>query len=210
MRLTYKYEIYTAYWDIYYSFPCPVGVSSAYLQSLTTRLTRLRVFSTDDSNHQLGASHNWYCCLFCAPCDTLAVHSLTTMHGFSILRVHYGAFLTAVVPRMKKRPGFMERMNENVFSGSILGTKNSFPQISVGQYLQKPYKIIMESTVDVGVVLNTYLMYLLPLQREHCLAGHESWSGWDGQKNRTEKEKYMAGFNFHQLLKQEPNPACCP
>lgn len=45
----------------------------------------------------------------------------------------------------------------------------------------KTHKIIID-TVDVGVVLSSYLMYLLLLQPECCLAGHESWSRRDGQQ----------------------------
>lgn len=77
------------------------------------------------------------------------------------------------------------------------------PQKSVGRYFQRAHKMIMESTVDVGVTLSTYLMHLLPLQKEPCLAGHESWRGWDRQGKEgynSKEESCMARFKFQQLL----------
>lgn len=72
------------------------------------------VFSTEDSNHRLlGGSRNRHSCLFCSHRNILAVHSLTTLDGFSILRVYHVASLTAVVPRIKTQrigngSGFIE------------------------------------------------------------------------------------------------------
>ena len=58
--------------------------------------------------------------------------------------------------------------------------------------------IITKSTVDVGVELNIYLMYLFPLQWEHCLAGYESWGGQGGQGegNRTENVTWLDSIGF--------------
>lgn len=90
-----------------------------------------------------------------------------------------------------------------------MSTKNMFPQKSVGQYLQRPHKIVRESIVDVGVVPSTYLMHLLPLQSEPCLAGHESWSRWDGQGNRTGKKRdaWPDSSSTSSLTKNQNLPA---
>lgn len=122
---------------------------------------------------------------------------------FSILGVHYGASLTAAEPgdtnKQKVRNGSASTESTQKFSECVFRQNLSKMSDNKQKNLQRPVgqdhiKIMMESAVDVGVVLSTYLMYLLPLQREHRLGGHENESGKDGDREKWNRKREMQGW----------------